>query len=123
MVPGNSVAGVLVVKNSGTAPLKYTATSTATNGDSKNLRGGLTVKVTGDSSVTGSSPSATCNGSALSGTNNALNAGLVTTGRLLAPNASENLCIQVTLPSTAASGLQGATTDVSLAFTGTSDLS
>jgi len=123
MVPGNSVAAVLAVKNSGTAPLKYTATSSATNGDSKNLRGGLTVKVTGDSSASGSSPSATCSGSALSGTNNALNAGLVTTGCLLSPGSSENLCLQVTLPSSAASALQGATTDVTLTFTGTSDLS
>ena len=122
MVPGNSVAAVLAVKNSGTAPLKYTATSSATNGDSKNLRGNLTVKVTGDSSVTGSSPSATCSGSALSGTGSGLNGGLVTTGRLLSSNASENLCIQVTLPSSAASSLQGATTDVTLTFTGTSDL-
>jgi predicted ribosomally synthesized peptide with SipW-like signal peptide len=123
MVPGNSVAGVLVVKNSGTAPLKYTATSSATNGDSKNLRGGLTVKVTGDSSASGSSPSATCNGSTLSGTGSALNGGLVTTGRLLSANASENLCVQVTLPASASSSLQGATTDVTLTFTGTSDLS
>jgi len=122
MVPGNSVAAVLAVKNSGTAPLKYTATSSATNGDSKNLRGNLTVKVTGDSSITGSSPSATCAGSALSGTGSALNGGLLTTGRLLSSNASENLCIQVTLPSAAASSLQGATTDVTLTFTGTSDL-
>jgi predicted ribosomally synthesized peptide with SipW-like signal peptide len=122
MVPGNSVAGVLTVKNSGTAPLKYTATSSATNGDSKNLRGNLTVKVTGDGNVTGSSPSATCAGSALSGTGSGLNGGLVTTGRLLSSNASENLCIQVTLPTSAASSLQGATTDVTLTFTGTSDL-
>jgi predicted ribosomally synthesized peptide with SipW-like signal peptide len=122
MVPGNSVAGVLTVKNSGTAPLKYTATSAATNGDTKNLRGNLTVKVTGDGSVTGSSPAATCAGSALSGTGTALNGGLVTTGRLLAANASETVCLQVTLPSSAASSLQGATTDVSLTFSGTSDL-
>ena len=122
MVPGNSVAGVLSIKNAGTAPLKYTAVSAATNGDSKNLRGGLTVKVTGDSSVTGSSPSATCAGTALSGTTTALNGGLVTTGRLLAAATEEKLCVQVTLPSSAAGTLQGATTDVTFTFTGTSDL-
>jgi alternate signal-mediated exported protein len=124
MVPGNSVAGVLTIKNAGTAPLKYTATSTATNADGKNLRGNLTVKVTGDGSVSGSSPSATCASSALSGTGTALNGGLVTTGRLLSANGgNETLCIQITLPSSAASTLQGATTDVSLTFSGTSDLS
>jgi alternate signal-mediated exported protein len=124
MVPGNTVAGVLTVKSSGTAPLKYTATSTATDSDGKNLRGALTVKVTGDSSVTGSSPSATCAGSALSGTGSSLNTGLITTGRLLAAGgATESICIQVTLPSGASSSLQGGTTNVSLTFTGTSDLS
>jgi len=123
MVPGNTVAGVLTVKSSGTAPLKYTATSTATDSDGKNLRGALTVKVTGDSSVTGSSPSATCAGSTLSGTSSSLNTGLITTGRLLAAGgATESICIQVTLPSGASSSLQGGTTNVSLTFTGTSDL-
>jgi predicted ribosomally synthesized peptide with SipW-like signal peptide len=123
MVPGNSVAGVLTIKNSGTAPLKYTATSSGTNADSKDLRSGLTVKVTGDSSVTGSSPSATCAGSALSGTGaSSVNSQFITTGRLLASNGTETICLQVTLPSTAASSLQGATTNVTLTFTGTSDL-
>lgn len=123
MVPGNSVAGVLTVKNAGTAPLKYTATTAATNADGKDLRSGMNVKVTGDSSVTGSSPSATCSGSALAGTGTSLNGGLVTTGRMLSSNTSETLCIQVTLSSSAASSLQGGTTDVTLTFNGTSDLS
>jgi alternate signal-mediated exported protein len=123
MTPGQSVAGVLTIKNAGTSPLKYTAVSAATNSDGKNLRGGLAVKVTGDASVSGSSPNATCSGSALSGTSSSLDGGLVTTGRQLNPNASEPLCLQITLPSTAPSSLQGATTDITLTFTGTSDLS
>jgi predicted ribosomally synthesized peptide with SipW-like signal peptide len=123
MVPGSSVAGVLTVRNNGTVALKYTAVTAATNADAKNLRGALVVKVTGDTAVTGSSPSATCAGSALSGTGTALNSGLVTTGRLLAAATEEKLCVQVTLPTTAASSLQGATTDVTFTFTGTSDLS
>jgi predicted ribosomally synthesized peptide with SipW-like signal peptide len=122
MVPGNSVAGVLTVRNNGTAPLKYTAVTAATNADTKNLRGALVVKVTGDTAVTGSSPAATCAGTALSGTSTALNGGLVTTGRLLAAATEEKLCVQVTLPTGAASSLQGATTDVTFTFTGTSDL-
>ena len=122
MVPGNTVAGVLTVRNNGTAALKYTAVTAATNADTKNLRGTLVVKVTGDTSVTGTSPSATCAGTALSGTATVLNAGLVTTGRLLAAGTEEKLCVQVTLPSGAASSLQGATTDVTFTFTGTSDL-
>lgn len=122
MVPGSSVAGVLTVRNNGTVPLKYTAVTAATNADTKNLRDALVVKVTGDTAVTGTSPSATCAGTALSGTSTALNAGLVTSGRLLAAASEEKLCVQVTLPTSAASALQGATTDVTFTFTGTSDL-
>jgi hypothetical protein len=123
MVPGNTVAGVLTVRNNGNVPLKYTAVTAATNADTKNLRGALVVKVTGDTSVTGTSPAATCAGTALTGTNTALNAGLVTTGRLLAAATEEKICVQVTLPTAAANSLQGATTDVTFTFTGTSDLS
>ncbi len=123
MVPGSSTAGILTIKNQGLSPLRYTATTTATNTDSKNLRGALTAKVTLDTSTTGSSPSATCSGGAAAGTGSTLNGGLVTTGRLLAPGASEILCVQVTLPSGASTSLQGASTDVVFSFIGTSDLS
>lgn len=122
MVPGNSVAGVLTVKNNGTAPLKYTAVSTASNGDAKGLGAALTVRVTGGT-VTGTSPAATCSGSALAGTGATLGGSLVTTGRLLAPAATESLCVEVTLPSNAAASLQGATTNVTFTFTGTSNIS
>ncbi len=123
MVPGNTVAGVLTIRNNGTASLKYTAVSTATDIDTKNLRGSLEVKVTGATSVTGTSPAVTCAGSALAGTTTTLNGGLLTTGRLLAAGASEILCVQVKLADAAPSSLQGATTDVVLTFTGTSDIS
>lgn len=123
MVPGNSTAGVLTVKNAGTAPLKYTATSTATNADGKGLAAALTVKVTGDATTTGAAPAKTCAGSALAGTGTALSGSVVSTGRLLAPGASETLCVQVTLPATAPSALQAATTTATLTFSGTSDLS
>ncbi|MGO4256983.1 TasA family protein [Marmoricola sp. RAF53] len=123
MVPGNTAAGVLTVKNAGTAPLKYTATSAATNADGKNLAGALVVKVTADSATTGAPPSRTCAGSALAGTGTSLTGSLVGTGRLLTAGASETLCVQVTLPATAASALQGGTTSATLTFSGTSDLS
>lgn len=122
MVPGNSVAGVLTIKNNGTAPLKYTALTTASNADGKGLGAALTVKVTGGT-VTGTSPAATCSGSALAGTGTALGGTLVTTGRLLAPAATEALCVEVLLPLAAASSLQGATTNVAFTFTGTSNVS
>jgi predicted ribosomally synthesized peptide with SipW-like signal peptide len=123
MVPGSTTAGVLTVKDNGTAALKYTATATATNADGKNLAAALVVKVTADTAVTGTGSARTCAGTALAGTGTALTGNLVSTGRLLAAGASEKLCVQVTLPATAASALQGATTTATLTFNGTSDLS
>lgn len=123
MVPGSSTAGVLTVKNAGTAPLKYTASSTATNGDGKNLAGALVVKVTGDSATTGAAGARTCAGSALASSGTTLTGSLIGTGRQLAAGAAETVCVQVTLPATAPSALQGATTTATLTFSGTSDLS
>lgn len=123
LVPGSTVAGVLTLKNTGTAPVKYTALTSASNADGKSLGAALAVKVTGDASVTGTAPSATCAGSALSGTGTTLGGPLVSTGRLLAAGASENVCVQVTLPGNASSGLQGATTNIGFTFNATTDLS
>jgi len=124
MVPGNSTAGLLTVANSGTAPLKWTAVTTASNPDTKNLAGALVVKVTADSSVTGSGSSATCAGPALAASSSSLGGSLVSTGRLLARTSSETVCVQITLPASVTnSTYQGATTDVGISFTGTSDLS
>jgi predicted ribosomally synthesized peptide with SipW-like signal peptide len=122
MVPGNSVAGVLTIKNSGTTPLKYSALSTATNADTKNLRGSLIVKVTGAATVTGASPSMTCSGTALTGSQTTLNGPLMSTGRVLAAGASESVCIQVQLDPAASTSLQGASTNVVFTFNATSDL-
>lgn len=123
MVPGSTTAGVLTVKNAGTAALKYTATSASTNADGKNLAAALVVKVTADTAVTTSGANKACAGTALTGTGTTLSGSLVSTGRLLAAGDSEKLCVQVSLPATAASALQGATTSATLTFNGTSDLS
>jgi len=129
MVPGNSVAGLVVLKNAGTAPMKWTATSAATDADSKHLAAGLAVAVTTASSVSGNAPSQTCGGTTLSAASPSLNGPVVTTpqpataGVGLAAGASQTVCVQVSLPSGAASTLQGATTDVVLTFTATSDIS
>lgn len=120
MVPGNTVAGVLTVRNAGTVPLTYYATAAASNADGKGLGAALVVKVTADSAVTGTAPARTCAGTALAQTGTAFSGNLVgapATQRSLAVGASETLCVQATLPSTAASSLQGATTNVSLTFT------
>lgn len=122
MVPGNSTAGILTITNSGTAPLKWTAATTVVDADSKNLSGVLTVKVTGGP-VTGTSPTAACGGTALAGGASSLTTPLMTTGRLLAPAAAEQICVQVTLPASVGSAYQGARTTADFSFTGTSDLS
>ena len=120
MVPGNTVAGILTVRNAGTVPLTYYATAAATNADGKGLGAALVVKVTADSAVTGTAAARTCAGAALAQTGTAFAGNLVgapATQRALAVGVSETLCVQATLPSTAASSLQGATTNVSLTFT------
>lgn len=119
MMPGNTTAGVLTVRNAGTVPLTYYANAAASNGDGKGLGAALVVKVTGDGSVSGSGSSRTCAGSALSNTGTAFGTSLVGTSaqpRQLAVGASETLCVQAALPASAASSLQGATTNVSFTF-------
>lgn len=124
MVPGNSIAATLVVKNNGTAPLKYTASSSATNTPvGKDLAAALTVKVTGDTSTSGSGVAKTCAGSALAGTGTSLNGSIVSTGRQLAAGATETICVQVTLGAGASTTLQGGSTAATFTFSGTSDLS
>ena len=122
MVPGNSIAALLVVKNNGSAPLKYSATSVAVNAPLiSDLAGALTVKITGDTSISGSGLAKTCGGSALAGTGTSLNGGIVS-ARPLTAGSSETLCVQVTLNANAPTGVQGATTTATLTFTGTSDV-
>ena len=123
MVPGNSTAAVLTIRNNGTAPLRFTAATSATNADGKSLGAALAVKVTGDVGVSGTSPATTCPGAALSGSATGLDGPLLSTGRLLAPGASEKVCVQLMLPANAPSALQGATASVGITFTGTSDMS
>jgi predicted ribosomally synthesized peptide with SipW-like signal peptide len=118
MVPGNSAAGVITVKNNGNSPLTYYVDGAASNTDGKGLGAAMTVKVTGDAARSGSTPNFTCAGSALANTGSAFAANLVqsTNPRLLAAGASETLCVQATLPTGAATSLQNATTNVSFTF-------
>lgn len=116
MVPGNSAAAVLTVSNSGTVPLTYFATATA----SGTLGPALAVKVTGDATTATPGSTATCAGQALSGSGTTFTGALVGSSsapRSLAGSTSETLCIQATLPATADNSLQGQTTSVTLTFT------
>ena len=123
MVPGDSTAGVIKVENTGTAPLKYHVNATPSNEDGKNLGAALDVRVTGDAVVSGTGKSVTCQGSTLSGTGNKFTTSLVgtsTAGRQVNPGNFEYLCIQATLPTTADTALQGATTNIVFTINGTS---
>jgi predicted ribosomally synthesized peptide with SipW-like signal peptide len=125
MVPGDTTAGIITIKNNGTAPLTYSATSFGSNGDSKSLATALAVKVTLDTSTTGTGRAVTCAGTQLAGSGTTI--GLTATNlmssaspRTLAAGASEKICIQVGLPAAADTALQGATTNLTFTFNGTS---
>lgn len=118
MVPGNSAAGVITVKNGGLSPLTYSVDAVASNADGKGLGAAMVVKVTGDATRSGTSPTFTCAGTALANTGTTFAANLVqsSTPRLLAAGAQETLCIQATLPTGASTSLQGASTNVTFTF-------
>jgi predicted ribosomally synthesized peptide with SipW-like signal peptide len=119
MVPGNSTAAVVTVKNAGSAPLKYTIASTYTDSPPTSVGANLAALVTTATAVTGSSPTATCGGAQIQ-TGTSFNGTLVSTPRLLAAGATEQLCLQATLSAAAPSSLQGGSTVLNLTFTGTS---
>jgi predicted ribosomally synthesized peptide with SipW-like signal peptide len=122
MVPGNSMAGTLVIKNNGNVPLKYTGATATTNTDGKNLAGNLTARVTLGAAA-GTSPTMTCDGTAIAGGATTAIGALTTPKRQLGPGATETICVEVTLPAGAPSTVQAGRTDVTFTFTGTSDLS
>lgn len=90
MEPGDSVAAVLTVTNSGTSPVSYYVDATTTGIGSQ-----LAAKVTTDSTTNGS----TCAGSALTGSGS-FTAGVLSSSAPLplAGGASQKLCIQAKLP-------------------------
>jgi alternate signal-mediated exported protein len=120
MQPGDTTAAIITVKNGGLSPLTYTVNAAATNADGKNLRSVLVVKVTTDSTVTGTGHARTCAGTAIAGSATSFTTGLVPTARTLAAGAQETLCVQATLPNAApvstTTTYQNASTAVTFAF-------
>jgi predicted ribosomally synthesized peptide with SipW-like signal peptide len=134
MVPGNTSAEVLTVKNNGTAPLKYTMTGglTGTNAADYNTAAAngllLTISVGGTKSGTGNT--STCTGGTVIVSSVPLTS--TTSTAIITPrrpasamiqNATEALCFQVKLADTAPSSLQGKTATATFTATGTSDVS
>jgi hypothetical protein len=117
MKPGDVVYAPLTLANAGSLALNYTMATAATNTDSKNLAAALQAEVRKVASTT-------CNATTFgaSSTTMASNvtgiASLAMSSRALAVGANEIACFQVTLPSSAANSVQGASTDVTFTFTG-----
>jgi predicted ribosomally synthesized peptide with SipW-like signal peptide len=134
MVPGNSSAEVLTVKNNGTAPLKYTMTGglTGTNAADYNTAAAngllLTISVGGTKSGTGNT--STCTGGTvivnavpLTSTTSTAIIAIRRPAAAMAQNATEALCFQVKLADGASTTLQGKTATATFTATGTSDVS
>lgn len=114
MVPGDATTQALTIANAGTAELRYSLTSAATNTLGQALT--LTVKTLGtscaafDGSVVVAS--ASLDGALMGNSAQGNQAG----DRTLAAASSEVLCFQVGLPISAGDTLQGATSDVTFTF-------
>ncbi len=130
MVPGNTSAEVLTLKNNGTAPLKWTMVGglTGTDAAAFDTAGSLKLTVSAGGTRSGSGNSATCTGGTALVSAVALTAttstSLVSTrqGPLVAAG-TQTLCFQVTFDGAAPSSLQGKTTNATFTVTGTSDVS
>lgn len=118
--PGVSAAAVVVVKNTSTVSLPYSIKGSITESGGLELGKAMNVVVKTGATVSGTAPAATCSGGTTLVTKAAGSAfGADVARPTLAADASETLCVQYSLPATAANNLQGATTRLDLVFTGT----
>lgn len=113
MAPGDSTVQALVLTNAGSLELRYAISTSATNGDSLNLRDQLQLTIrTKTSSACSAEDGTVLYGPAAlaSGAIGDATAGSHSGDRTLAASASETLCFKVQLPLTSANSYQGATT-------------
>ena len=117
MLPGDTVAGSLVVSNTGSSQLRYALTSSSTNTDTKGLMNQVTLSIR----TLGTSCAVFDGTSLYTGTLAAAAFGNVAQGaqagdRSLNGGASETLCFQASLPAATANTYQGATTTTTFTF-------
>ena len=119
MAPGDSVIAVLVLTNNDSTELRYAMTTSATNADGKNLAGQLLVTIR----LKTSNPCSAEDGAILYGSGPLSGAafgdpaqGAQAGDRVLAPGASEQLCIKVELPLSSGNETQNAATVASFVF-------
>ena len=136
MVPGDSVAQVLVLKNHGDVPMKWTMTGGLLNADDAALFNGVTpgtgllLTIT-DGAPTGTAPSVTCTAGSNSYVSsvqltNVPSTSLIPTRQTAIPGNDQfkTLCVSIKLSSTAPTTLSGGKKATpTFAFTGTSDIS
>jgi predicted ribosomally synthesized peptide with SipW-like signal peptide len=130
MVPGNTSAEVLTVKNNGTVPLKYTLTGglAGTDAAAFNTAAALKLTIVSGGTRSGSGNAATCTGGTTiygptSLTNVTTTAIIGTRRGPVAAAGTEALCFQITFDTAAPSTLQGKTATATFTATGTSDVS
>lgn len=113
MKPGDTVQAAVIVSNAATVPFTYNlaGTSTTTSGGADSV--GAAMKLVIQLGACASNVSATLNTPQTFATT-------LTANRSLAAGASETLCFTVTLPTDAATGLQGRNSTASFLFTATS---
>ncbi len=130
MLPGNTSAEVLTVKNNGTVPLKYTLTGGLGGADAAtfNTAAVLRLTIVAGGTISGSGNAATCTGgSTIYGptalTDVASTAIIGTRRGPIAVAGTEALCFQISFDAAAANSLQGKTATATFTATGTSDVS
>ncbi len=121
MAPGQSKAVVVPVQNNGSVSFTYVAAGISNNiaPNAGILASLLEFRVVPLGSVTGSSPTQTCTGTPSFSGSLGTSTSVITTARTLAPAASENVCIQATLPVGVTTG-QNNTANTVFTFTATS---
>ncbi|WP_182526645.1 TasA family protein [Nocardioides dongkuii] len=129
MVPGQTSAEVVSVRNSGSAPLTYTVNAALTGPDAAAFAsaGALELRVVRNGTRSGQ-PHATCTGGQVLATHRFVATGPTTVvaarqGPLAGNSAATPVCLQVSFSGSAPSSLQGRTTTLALTFAATSDVS
>ena len=117
MMPGDTIAGALVVSNSGTGQLRYAVTSASTNADAKNLMNQitLTIKTLGTSCAVFDGTSLYTGALSAAAFGNPAQ-GAQAGDRVLNGAANETLCFSATLPAATGNAYQGATTTTTFTF-------
>ncbi len=117
MMPGDTIAGALVVSNSGTGQLRYAVTSASTNADAKNLMNQitLTIKTLGTSCAVFDGTSLYTGALSAAAFGNPAQ-GAQAGDRVLNGAANETLCFSANLPAATGNAFQGATTTTTFTF-------